>query len=159
VTILDTGAGISDTVLRLVLAADRVAVVTTPEPTALTDAYAMLKVLTRRRPALPLQLVLNMVEGGSQAREVHAQLARIARRFLGRDVPLLGWVPRDGCVERAVRTQRPLALYFPHARATDALRALAQQVERQGPAAGRGFWERLLAPAAEVDPAPAGRLP
>ncbi|MFB3817272.1 MAG: MinD/ParA family protein [Candidatus Methylomirabilales bacterium] len=150
VTILDTGAGISATVLRLVLAADQAALVTTPEPTAITDAYAMLKVLSQRRPALPVALVVNMAEEGGQAREVHAQLARIAGRFLGRDLPLLGWVPRDGCVERAVRVQRPLALYFPHARATESIRALARQVDRGTPPAGPGFWGRLLEPVEEA---------
>jgi flagellar biosynthesis protein FlhG len=102
VTILDTGAGLSKTVLALTLAADEVLVVTTPEPTALTDAYAMVKVLTHRRPSLPVRLIVNLVEHAAQAREVHGHLERIIQRFLRREVSLAGWIPRDGCVERAV---------------------------------------------------------
>jgi flagellar biosynthesis protein FlhG len=143
--VLDTGAGISHTVLALALAADEVLVVTTPEPTALTDAYAMLKVLTQRRPTLPVRFVLNQVEHATQAREVHGHLTRIADRFLRRDVPLAGWVPRDACVERAVREQRPLMLYFPYARATEAIRDIAGRLECRAPGDRAGFWERLVA--------------
>jgi flagellar biosynthesis protein FlhG len=143
--VLDTGAGISHTVLALAMAADEVLVVTTPEPTALTDAYAMLKVLTRRQPGLPVRVVINQVEHAAQAREVHEHLTRIAERFLHRDVPLAGWVPRDACVERAVREQRPLMLYFPYARATEAIRDIARRLDCRTPAERTGFWERLMA--------------
>lgn len=145
VTILDTGAGVSKTVLALTLAADEVLVVTTPEPTAITDAYAMVKILTHRRPGLPLQLVVNLVEHAGQAREVHEHLDRIIRRFLHREIPLGGWIPRDACVERAVREQRPLALYFPYARATEAIRGMAARLARKASSGdGREFWQRLI---------------
>jgi flagellar biosynthesis protein FlhG len=145
VTILDTGAGVSKTVLALTLAADEVLVVTTPEPTAITDAYAMVKILTHRRPSLPLQLVVNLTEHAGQAREVHEHLDRIIRRFLHREIPLGGWIPRDACVERAVREQRPLALYFPYARATEAIRGMAARLARKVSSGdGREFWQRLI---------------
>jgi flagellar biosynthesis protein FlhG len=145
VTILDTGAGVSKTVLALTLAADEVLVVTTPEPTAITDAYAMVKILTHRRPSLPLQLVVNLAEHAGQAREVHEHLDRIIRRFLHREIPLGGWIPRDACVERAVREQRPLALYFPYARATEAIRGMAARLARKTSSGdGREFWQRLI---------------
>ncbi len=143
--VLDTGAGISQTVLAMTLAADEVLVVTTPEPTALTDAYAMLKVLNRHRPGLPVRVVINQVEHAAHAREVHDHLARIVERFLHRDLPLAGWVPRDACVERAVREQRPLMLYFPYARASEAIRVIARRLDSRAPADRVGFWDRLLA--------------
>jgi len=146
-TVLDTGAGISRTVLSLVLAADEVLLVTTPEPTALTDAYAMVKVVTQRRPELPIHLVVNLVDHVGQAREIHGHLDQIARRFLQRELPLAGWIPRDGCVERAVREQRPLSIYFPYARATDAIQRLARGLAARRLAAGAPgeFWTRLAA--------------
>jgi flagellar biosynthesis protein FlhG len=149
--VLDTGAGLSRLVLSLVLAADEGLVLTTPEPTALTDAYAMLKVLTQRRPDLPLSLVVNLAEHGEHAREVHARLDRIVRRFLGRDIPLAGWIPRDACVERAVREQRPLTLYFPYARAAESIRRLAGTLRARArdPRAPGEFWARLAAFAEE----------
>ena len=145
VTILDTGAGVSKTVLALTLAADEVLVVTTPEPTAITDAYAMVKILTLRQPSLPVQLVVNLAEHAGQAREVHGHLERIIRRFLHREISLAGWIPRDACVERAVREQRPLALFFPYARATEAIRGMAARLARKAPTGdGREFWQRLV---------------
>jgi flagellar biosynthesis protein FlhG len=145
VTILDTGAGLSRTVLALALAADEVFVVTTPEPTALTDAYAMIKVLTQRRPELPRRLVVNLAEHAAQAHEVHGRVDRIVQRFLGREVPLAGWIPRDACVERAVREQRPLMLYFPYVRATEAIHGIASRLARRAEAGDRSqLWGRLI---------------
>jgi flagellar biosynthesis protein FlhG len=149
-TILDTGAGLSRTVLALTLAADEVLVVTTPEPTALTDAYAMVKVLTQRRAELPIRLIVNLADQAAQAREVHGHVDRIAQRFLGRSIPLAGWVPRDACVERAVREQRPLMLYFPYARATEAIQGIAARLGHRGASEARpGFWQRLVESAEE----------
>jgi flagellar biosynthesis protein FlhG len=146
-TVFDTGAGLSETVLALTLAADAALVVTTPDPTALTDAYAVIKVLTQRRPQLPIRLVVNLAEHAAQAREIHGHLDRIVRRFLGRPVPAAGWIPRDTCVERAVREQRPLMLYYPYARATEAIRTIALGLETPtGGEAASGYWDRLCAP-------------
>jgi flagellar biosynthesis protein FlhG len=145
VTILDTGAGLSRTVLSLVMAADEVLVVTTPEPTAMTDAYAMIKILHQRRPELAVQILVNQTDQATQARDVYEHLARIVKRFLGREVPLAGWVPRDACVERAVLEQRPLMLYFPFSRASEAIRDLARRVaSRRGETRHGGFWARLV---------------
>jgi len=147
IAVVDTGAGISRTVLSLILATDEAVIVTTPEPTALTDAYALVKVLTQRRPGLPLYLAVNQVAHAAQAREVHGHMERIVRRFLRREIPLAGGVPRDGCVERAVREQRPFVLYFPYARASEAIQALARTLEarRATPDAPGQFWTRLAA--------------
>jgi len=145
VTILDTGAGVSKTVLALTLAADEVLVVTTPEPTAITDAYAMVKILTHRQPTIPVQLIINQAEHIGQAREVHGHLQRIIERFLHREVPMAGWVPRDACVERAVREQRPMVLYFPYARASEAIKGIAARLEcPEVPRDRRAFWQRLV---------------
>jgi flagellar biosynthesis protein FlhG len=145
--ILDTGAGLSGTVLALTVAADEALVVTTPEPTAMTDAYATIKVITHRRAEMPLWLLVNFAEHAAQAREVHSHIARVARRFLRREIPLGGWIPRDTCVERAVREQCPLVLYFPYARAAEAVRGIAERFgERATAPGGPEFWRRLADP-------------
>ncbi len=146
--LIDTGAGISRTVLSLVLAADEVLVVTVPEPTAITDAYALIKVIGQERPDLAVRLVLNMVEGACEAQEVYANLQRIIRRFLKCEVGFAGFVPRDPCVPRAVREQKPLSVYFPYARATQCVAALAADLA-VAPARAKGtpapdFWGRLV---------------
>jgi len=145
VAVLDTGAGISQMVLSLVLAADEALILTTPEPPALTDAYAMVKILTHRRPGLPLSLIVNLVEQAAQAQEVHGHLNGIIRRFLRREIPLAGWIPRDECMERAVREQRPLSVYFPYARATEAIRRIARTLGARAHGSGTPgeFWMRL----------------
>jgi flagellar biosynthesis protein FlhG len=144
VAVLDTGAGISRTVLSLVLAADEALILTTPEPTSLTDAYAMIKILTQREPGFPLHIVVNLAEHAAHAQEIYGQLDRIIRRFLRREVRLAGWIPRDGCVERAVREQRPLSLYFPYAKATEAIRGIARSLADRMTAEPPGeFWMRL----------------
>lgn len=151
IAVMDTGAGISRTVLSLVLAADFGLIVTTPDPTALTDAYAMIKILTRERADLPLSIAVNMADHAAHAHEVHGHLGRIVGRFLHREIPLAGWIPRDDCVERAVREQRPLSVYFPYARATEAIRSIARTLRRgRIDSASTGeFWSRLLDKAAE----------
>mgnify|MGYP005814238407 CR=1 FL=1 len=155
ITILDTGAGLSRTVVALTLAADAVLVVTTPEPTAITDAYAMIKVLTQRRGDLPVGLLVNLAEHAAHAREIHGHIERIARRFLQREVSLAGWVPRDACVERAVREQRPLVLYFPYARAAEAIRGIAERLARDAAPRPRAeFWDRLVASSEAACPFP-----
>ena len=76
---------------------------------------------------------------------MHGHLERIIRRFLHREISLAGWIPRDACVERAVREQRPLALFFPYARATEAIRGMAARLAgRASPGDGREFWQRLV---------------
>jgi flagellar biosynthesis protein FlhG len=146
VVVMDTGAGISRNVLNLVVSADLGLIVTTPDPTALTDAYAMIKILTRQRAELPLALIVNMADHATHAQHVHVQLGRIIRQFLHREIPLAGWIPRDDCVERAVREQRPLSIYFPYARATGAIRGMARTLRRQrADGAWHGeFWSRLV---------------
>jgi flagellar biosynthesis protein FlhG len=146
--LIDTGAGISRTVLSLVLAADEVLVVTVPEPTAITDAYALIKVVCRERPGLPVRVLLNMVEGAREAQEVYGNLHRIIQRFLKCEAGFAGFVPRDPCVPRAVREQKPLSVYFPYARASQCVAALAADLAA-APARGKAtaapdFWGRVV---------------
>jgi flagellar biosynthesis protein FlhG len=146
-TVMDTGAGISRSVMNLGLAADEVLLITTPEPTALTAAYSMIKVLTQGRPGLPILLVLNMVDHVAQVPEIHRHLNQATSRFLQHEIPLVGWIPRDNCVERAVCEQRPLSIYFPYARATNAIQRLAHCLAARRLATGAPgeFWTRLAA--------------
>ncbi|MCW5754078.1 MAG: P-loop NTPase [Phycisphaeraceae bacterium] len=116
VLVVDTSAGIGPDVLQLVQFADAAAVVATPEPTSIADAYALLKVLagapvpehaasTRR-----LGLVLNQACDEAEAIRVHGRIAATADRFLGWRVPLFGWIPLANTVRQAVRGRRVPAL-------------------------------------------------
>jgi len=127
--VLDLGAGLAPAQRRLAAAADRLLVVVTEEPTALTDAYAVLK-LHRQDGGGPAALVANMVPGAGQAARVHGALDAACRNFLGEGVPLLGFVRRDPKVPAAIRAQAPLLTRHPTSPAAQDLRGLAAALRR-----------------------------
>jgi flagellar biosynthesis protein FlhG len=123
--LLDTGSGIGRQTMHLARAADRVLVVTTPEPTAFSDAYATLKVLSRGRlRALP-SLVVNMAASAQEGRETERRIRTVAERFLGFRPDYLGHILLDQSVGRAVRRQEPLLRAFPRSPAAACIENLA----------------------------------
>ncbi len=110
VVVIDTGAGIGPSTLAIADRADLVLSVTTPDAAALTDAYALCKVLHKRSRALP-QLVVNRAKSRDDAMRTAAKLSAVARKFLGAPVPLCGWIGDDPQVDISIQDQRPLALF------------------------------------------------
>lgn len=152
ILLIDTAAGISPNVLSLILAADEAIVVTVPEPTAITDAYAIIKVLSRHRADLRAGILMNMVEGISQAEELFDQLRQIIRHFLKVEVRFTGHVLRDECVGRAVCEQKPFSVCFPYARASRSLHELAKSLAAPSQHAlhPEPFWGRMIHLAAQL---------
>ncbi len=135
VTLVDLAAGLGRGCRQLAAAAGRVMVVTTDEPTALTDAYAFIKVVCAGR--LPVQLVVNNVEDRRAGQQTHEVLAKACRRFLGLELPLLGLLRRDPRCADAIRAQMPFLSRFPTsalARDIEDLAGALLQEERQTPA-------------------------
>lgn len=126
--ILDTGAGLSQTVVEFVLAADQVLVVTTPEPTAMADAYATIKALVHRRPGIEIHLVVNQAERIEDGAAAADRITTTARNFLGLPVGHLGTVPRDPLVWQSVRSQVPFIVKYPDAPASRAVQTMAQRL-------------------------------
>lgn len=157
VIVVDTGAGMGRGVTCFLRAADLAVVVATPEPTSITDAYALLKCVVAPAGAQSLRqereprvaLVVNQVTGEREARSVHARIGAVSDRFLKYPLPLLGWVAQDVRVASAVRKKRPVLLEFPRCAASRDLRRLGETVARVlGPseaAAGDGRAHRGLA--------------
>lgn len=142
--ILDTGAGLSRSVLNFVLAADEVILVSTPEPTAMTDAYATIKVITKRNPSADIKVVMNMVENQEEAEVAVNRLANAAMRFLGVHLESLGHIPSDPLVTTSVKGQRPFFLKYPDAPSSLAVKALASSLVGDEEPRGVGlFFERL----------------
>ena len=131
VVIIDTAAGIGPETRAFLQAASHTALVTTPEPTALTDAYALLKAMSRDGSAFRIGMILNMVAGEEDARRSAQKLSFVAKKFLGKDLDLLGWVPRDSAVLRATREQRPFLQAEPRSRAACAVRMIATRFLRR----------------------------
>jgi flagellar biosynthesis protein FlhG len=113
ILLIDTAAGISSNVLYFNTAAHEVIVLVTPEPTALTDAYALMKVLATRHNVRRFLVLVNQAGGDGEARRTYAQLARVAERFIGIGLDYLGYVPFDDAVPRSVREQVPLIEKMP----------------------------------------------
>jgi flagellar biosynthesis protein FlhG len=148
--VIDTGAGISSNVLSFTRAADHVLVVTTPEPTAITDAYAVVKVLSRnggmsgggeRRVSLLVNQVLSDAEG----RLVYERIARVARQFLNVNLLDAGCVPDDEHVVLAVRKRMPFVLAYPRCPASACVTQLAMRLSSgvSVPVREDGFFNRM----------------
>src|SRR5205814_673428 len=118
VILIDTGAGISPNVLAFARAADHVLVVTTPEPTAITDAYAMVKVITRDDSQRRVSLLVNQARSADEAKEVHDRIAKVAKQFLHVSVLEAGYVLADEQVQLAVRRRVPFVMACPQAPAS-----------------------------------------
>jgi flagellar biosynthesis protein FlhG len=133
--LVDTGAGISPSVLSFTRTADRVLVVTTPEPTAVTDAYATIKVMSREHarrhlPGRPrVSVVVNQARSTAEARLVFDRLYKVAREFLDLELHDAGHVPADAEVSRSVRERMPFVIRRPRSPAAAAVTALAVRLE------------------------------
>jgi flagellar biosynthesis protein FlhG len=128
--LIDTGAGVSDGVISFVRASDLALCVVTPEPTSITDVYALIKLirtaplsLNARSPRIAL--VVNQVTDEDEAKSVHARLAATCKKFLAFDLPLLGFVRRDDAMTDAIRARGPVAIVDPTARCTRDISTLA----------------------------------
>ena len=146
--LLDAPAGIGQGVLHLARQADELLLVTTPEPTAVMDAYALLKAVaaTRTEAIGQVRLIVNMVAHRRDGQRVHARIAETADRFLGLSVGMLGSVFCDGHVGKAVQRQEPLLLAFPHSQAAWCIKQLSRAILEGLEAPPRGhfaFFKRL----------------
>ena len=128
--LIDTGAGISTNVTYFNLAADECIIIVTPEPTSVTDAYAMIKVMSTQHGEKHFKLLLNMVRDESEAKAVFLNLIQAADRFLsGVVLEYCGYLPRDEKVPAAVRQQKPFVALYPQAPSSRKIRRLARQLE------------------------------
>lgn len=145
--LIDAAAGISDLVTSFVMAADLALVVATPEPTSMTDAYALMKVLCNRYGEKKFYLLLNQVADESEARRVYDQLSRVGEKFLDITLLFLGYVPKDKAVPLAVCRQQAVVDFQPQAAASRAFKEVARRLGSM-PLKSRGglsyFWQRLL---------------
>lgn len=128
IILIDCGAGIGPDVLHFVTAADNVVVVTAPEPTAITDSYAMVKVLTQMSYRGAMSLLVNFATDRQEARMAYQRVSDVARRFLAVRVLDAGYVLNDPKVREAVRKREPFVMAYPRCAAAKCLAALAGKV-------------------------------
>ena len=129
--IIDTGAGISPNVLGFALSAHRLIVVTTPEPTSITDAYAMIKTVSQRRQDCNLSILVNMVHSEAEGRSVFDRIDTVCRRFLNLTVGYAGYLLYDPRVSLAVHRRRLFVLDAPQCSASRCIERLAHCLDGQ----------------------------
>ena len=155
VIIVDTGAGISDAVLDFLVASGEILLVTTPEPTSITDSYSLLKALNRHprfsREASQIKVIANRVEEGEEGKALFNKLNTVVTRYLKLQIEFLGAVPYDNQLSKAVMQQTPVSIQNPNAKSAKAFEGIAavlmnkevrQMVPRRGMAA---FFSHIVA--------------
>jgi flagellar biosynthesis protein FlhG len=128
VIVIDTGAGIQPTVVSFCLASDHTMVVTTPEPTAITDAYAMIKVLAGRKYEGRISLLVNMADSIAEGKKTYRQITEVAARFLNTPVYDAGILCRDELVSSAVRRREPVVLAYPRSAIAEHFAAISARI-------------------------------
>ncbi len=126
--IVDTPAGIDSSVLTFTRACQEILVVICDEPTSITDAYALIKVLNRECGVKRFQVVANMVDRAIQGRQLFEKILRVTDRFLDVQLGFLGAIPRDDYLRRAVQQQTPVVQAYPRSQSAIALNKLAAAV-------------------------------
>lgn len=132
VIIIDTGAGIADSVLEFVAASSEVLLVATPEPTSITDAYALLKTLNRKSEFSTentrIKMIANRVTAENEGKELFEKLNVVVTKFLNFEMEYLGDIPQDGQISKAIIRQKPIVLSAPNSDAGRAMRELAAKL-------------------------------
>jgi flagellar biosynthesis protein FlhG len=149
VIIVDAGAGVSNNVLAFVGAADEAIIVTTPEPTAITDAYGIIKIIATEidNLNLGLKLIVNRVKSVTEGKKVAERVINIAAQFLNLKVDYLGYIYEDPAVQQAILKQKPFLSLDPRCKASICINQIAGRLEkneyREGVGVGR-FLKRLF---------------
>jgi len=147
IIIIDTGAGIADSVIEFVMASNEILLVATPEPTSITDAYALLKTLNKKPEYMAehsnIKLIINKAKDQKEGAELYQKLSSVADKFLNLSLQYLGFIPSDPSITRAVMMQKPLVSYNPGGPAGRAIWEMAEKLagmnQKSGKTAKKGI--------------------
>ena len=126
--IFDTGAGIDNSVMTFLMAADEILLVATPDPASITDAYAIAKALWTKRPTATMKVILNMVNDEAHAQAVFSKLRSITEQFLGKSLEFAGYVRFDPKAVEFIRKRRPFSLNAPGIPASQDISVIASRL-------------------------------
>ncbi len=144
IIIVDTGAGISDSVLEFVLASPEVLLVTTPDPSSLTDSYSLLKALYNHprfdKKNSQVYVVSNRVMNMEEGKLLFEKLDSVVRQFLDGNIKFLGAVPQDMALEKAVRQQKPVSISNPTSKSAEAFAQMANMLMDGSEATANAKW-------------------
>jgi len=131
--LIDTAAGIAGNVMYFNMVAGEIIVVASPEPTSLTDAYALIKVLYQGYAARRFTLLVNMAGDSNEAGEVYSRLSNATNHFLDLPIEYLGYIPHDRNVSKAVKKQKLLSEAFPDSKASKSMSEIVEELCRKQP--------------------------
>lgn len=151
IMLIDTGAGVSSNVVGFTLPADKVIVVTTPEPTAITDAYGIIKSIVLVAPDKNIKLLVNRATSSLEGKKVAERVINISSQFLNVRVENLGFIYDDETVPKSIRRQKPFYLLFPGSKAASCLdivssRILEQELPRRHESGVGAFFRKIFTP-------------
>ncbi|TVP58329.1 MAG: MinD/ParA family protein [Halomonadaceae bacterium] len=142
VLIVDTAAGISESVVSFLRASQELLLVVCDEPTSITDAYALIKLMNRDHDTHRFRVVANMVKNEQEGRQVYEKLNRVTDRFLDVALQYTGFIPFDELVKKSVQRQKAVLEAYPQSKAAQAFRELAKKVDAWPlPSSPRGHLE------------------
>ncbi len=151
IIIVDTGAGLSENVMSFIMAADEVLLVTTPEPTSITDAYALIKMVSNRDKTKKIRVLVNRADNAGEANDVMNKLILVAEKFLGIVLEPAGHILQDDAVVKAVKQQQPFSISFPRSQAAKSIKEISARMIENGKIADplqnpgiRGFLNKLV---------------
>lgn len=136
VIIIDTGAGIDDTIMKFTAESDDALIVVTPEPTSITDSYALLKTLDKqlgKEKGPKVQLLANRVSSVGEGKELYEKVNAVVKKFLGIQLDYLGHLPQDDNVSRAIIQQNPFSISYPDTAARRAIYSIAATLNGMEP--------------------------
>lgn len=157
VLLIDTGAGVSSNVIYFNLAAEERMVVATPEPTSVTDAYALIKILFFKYGIKNFYLLLNMVKDEKEAKLVYSNFSKVVARFMGGiSIDYAGFIPHDNYLRESVACRKPVMCAYPGAPSSGSFKIVADHLlnrenNRRIDGNIKFFWKRLVTGAADVD--------
>lgn len=150
IILIDTGAGISDIVINFIKASNQVILITTPEPTAITDAYALIKIIQEESASDVINLVVNRVDDEQEGLEVFNKLNTVSEKFLGINPVCLGFLPQDLNLVSAVKKQSPISILYPDTEYSKAIKNIAfkmlniEEIKDEGKSRENSFANRIL---------------
>lgn len=155
ILMIDSAAGIADSVISFTRAAQEVIVVVCDEPASITDAYALIKLLSRQYNVDHFHIIANMARNVQEGRELFNKIAMVCERFLEVNLDFMGIVPFDDDLRRAVKKQRAVVDYVPRSKSATAFNHLAKKVEhwpvKKQPRGHMEFFvERLIEASLEI---------
>ena len=146
--VVDTGAGISESVMSFVLGADKVIIMVTPDPASIADSYGMIKVIKQSNPSIPILIITNMVDTQDDGASIYKKMDLMVQRFLNSSIVYGGAILKDKLISDSIRRQRPLVIDYPNSMPANTLKIVTSKLLQLSVAdenKGAGFFERFMA--------------